>query len=55
MPLRMWHTYWKGLADAYDQGLVKQMDVLNYSVTAVRACHVALAKQGIPLTSNQIQ
>ena len=48
-------AYWEGLADAYDQGLVKQVGVSNYGVAAVRACHAALAKRGIPLTSNQIQ
>ena len=48
-------AYWEGLADAYDQGLVKSVGVSNYGVDAVRACHAALAQRGIPLTSNQIQ
>lgn len=47
--------YWDGLADAYEQGLVKNVGVSNYGVDALRACHDALAKRGIPLTSNQIQ
>jgi pyridoxine 4-dehydrogenase len=47
--------YWDGLATAYDKGLVKAVGVSNYGVDAVRACHAALAKRGIPLASNQIQ
>jgi pyridoxine 4-dehydrogenase len=47
--------YWDGLARAYDNGLVKAVGVSNYGVDAVRACHAALAKRGIPLASNQIQ
>lgn len=48
-------AYWDGLADAYEQGLVKNVGVSNYGVDALRACHAALAKRGVPLTSNQIQ
>jgi pyridoxine 4-dehydrogenase len=48
-------AYWDGLANAYEQGLVKNVGVSNYSVDALRACHAALAKRGVPLTSNQIQ
>jgi pyridoxine 4-dehydrogenase len=47
--------YWDGLAMAYEKGLVKAVGVSNYGVDAMRACHDALAKRGIPLTSNQIQ
>lgn len=47
--------YWDGLAMAYDKGLVKAVGVSNYGVDAVRACHAALAKRGIPLATNQIQ
>lgn len=48
-------AYWDGLADAYEQGLVKNVGVSNYGVDALRACHAALAKRGVPLSSNQIQ
>ena len=48
-------AYWDGLADAYEQGIVKSVGVSNYGVDALRACHAALAKRGVPLTSNQIQ
>lgn len=48
-------AHWDGLADAYQQGLVKNVGVSNYGVDALRACHAALAKRGVPLTSNQIQ
>ena len=47
--------YWDGLAMAYEKGLVKHVGVSNYGVDAVRACHAALAKRGIPLATNQIQ
>jgi len=47
--------YWDGMAQAYEQGLIKAVGVSNYGVDAVRACHAALAKRGIPLASNQIQ
>jgi pyridoxine 4-dehydrogenase len=47
--------YWDGLAMAYEKGLVKAVGVSNYGIDAVRACHDALAKRGIPLASNQIQ
>lgn len=47
--------YWDGLAQAYDQGLVKAVGVSNYGIDATRACHAALARRGIPLATNQIQ
>ena len=48
-------AYWDGLADAYEGGLVRAVGVSNYGVDAVRACHAALARRGVPLSSNQIQ
>jgi pyridoxine 4-dehydrogenase len=47
--------YWEGLAECYERGLVKAVGVSNYGSDAVRACHGALAKHGIPLATNQIQ
>ena len=47
--------YWDGLAMAYEQGLVQAVGVSNYGVDAIRACHAALSKRGIPLSTNQIQ
>jgi pyridoxine 4-dehydrogenase len=47
--------YWDGLAMAYDKGLVQAVGVSNYGIDALRACHAALAKRGIPLATNQIQ
>ena len=41
-------VYWDGLANAYDQGLVKNVSVSDYSVDAVRAYRAALTKQGYP-------
>jgi pyridoxine 4-dehydrogenase len=47
--------YWDGMAMAYEKGLIKAVGVSNYGVDAMRACHAALAKRGIPLATNQIQ
>ncbi|KAG7336978.1 aldo/keto reductase family protein [Nitzschia inconspicua] len=47
--------YWDGLANAYEQGLVKAVGVSNYGVDALKACHTALEKRGVPLSTNQIQ
>jgi pyridoxine 4-dehydrogenase len=47
--------YWEGLAECYEKGLVKAVGVSNYGSDALRACHGALAKHGIPLATNQIQ
>jgi len=46
---------WDGLAMAYERGLVRAVGVSNYGVDAVRACHTALSKRGVPLATNQIQ
>ena len=48
-------AYWDGMAQAYEKGLIKAVGVSNYGVDATRACHAALAKRGIPLSTNQIQ
>ena len=47
--------YWDGLAQCYEQGVVKAVGVSNYGVDAVRVVHSKLAERGIPLFSNQIQ
>jgi pyridoxine 4-dehydrogenase len=46
--------YWDGLAECYNQGLVKNVGVCNYGPTLVKKCQEALAKRGVPLASNQI-
>jgi len=48
-------AYWDGIGDAYEKGLIRSVGVSNYGKDAIRACHAALAKRGIPLASNQIQ
>jgi len=48
-------VFWDGLADCYEQGLVKAVGVSNYGSDAVRAISKTLAARGIPLASNQIQ
>jgi pyridoxine 4-dehydrogenase len=47
--------YWDGLAQCYEEGLVKSVGISNYGVDAMRAVHSKLAARGIPLASNQIQ
>lgn len=46
--------YWDGLAECYNQGLVKNVGVCNYGPTLTMRCQDALAKRGVPLASNQI-
>jgi pyridoxine 4-dehydrogenase len=48
-------AYWDGMAMAYERGLIRAVGVSNYGVDATRACHAALAKRGVPLSTNQIQ
>ena len=48
-------AYWDGMAMAYERGLIRAVGVSNYGVDAVRACHEALARRGVPLSTNQIQ
>ncbi|KAL3810242.1 hypothetical protein ACHAXA_008732 [Cyclostephanos tholiformis] len=48
-------AYWDGIADAYEKGLIRAVGVSNYGVDAVRACHAALLRRGVPLSTNQIQ
>jgi aryl-alcohol dehydrogenase-like predicted oxidoreductase len=43
------------MADAVEAGKVKVVGVSNYSAEQMRIAHVALAKRGIPLASNQVQ
>lgn len=47
-------AYWDGLVECYHRGLVKNVGVSNYGPTLVSECHEHLAKQGVPLASNQI-
>jgi pyridoxine 4-dehydrogenase len=46
--------YWDGLAECYHRGLVKNVGVCNYGPTLLMQCQEHLAKQGVPLASNQI-
>ena len=48
-------TWMGGLADAFDQGLIRAAGVSNYSVPQMRAAHAALARQNMPLASNQVR
>ena len=47
--------YWDGLAQCYEEGLVKAVGVSNYGVDALKAVHSKLAQRNIPLVTNQIQ
>ena len=46
--------YWDGLAECYNRGLVKNVGVSNYGPTLLRRAQEHLARQGVPLASNQI-
>ncbi|KAM0848890.1 hypothetical protein ACQ4PT_054090 [Festuca glaucescens] len=46
--------YLDGLADAYEQGLVKSVGVSNYSEKRLRDAYKRLKKRGVPLASNQV-
>jgi len=48
-------AFWDGLADCYQQGLVKNVGVSNYGPQLLKRAHSALKVRGVPLTSNQIQ
>lgn len=43
------------LADAVEAGKVRAVGVSNYSAGQMREAHAALAKRGIPLSSNQVE
>jgi aryl-alcohol dehydrogenase-like predicted oxidoreductase len=43
------------MAEAVEAGKVRAVGVSNYSATQMRAAHLALARRGIPLASNQVQ
>uniref|UniRef100_A0A453BNG3 NADP-dependent oxidoreductase domain-containing protein n=1 Tax=Aegilops tauschii subsp. strangulata TaxID=200361 RepID=A0A453BNG3_AEGTS len=43
-----------GLADAYEQGLVKAVGVSNYNEKRLRDAHARLKKRGVPLAVNQV-
>ncbi|CAD6263129.1 unnamed protein product [Miscanthus lutarioriparius] len=46
--------YLDGLADAYEQGLVKSVGVSNYNEKRLRDAHARLKKRGVPLAANQV-
>jgi aryl-alcohol dehydrogenase-like predicted oxidoreductase len=54
-PLVAVDTLINGLADAVEAGLTKTVGVSNYNVEQMRQAHEALARRGVPLTSNQVQ
>lgn len=43
------------LADAVEAGKIRTVGVSNYSAEQMREAHMALAKRGIPLASNQVE
>jgi len=48
-------AYWDGLADCYEQGLVRAVGVSNYGSDMLRKVHAKLAARNVPLATNQIQ
>src|SRR4029453_18866064 len=53
--MRPARTVAAALAAPYRAGLVKAVGVSNYSEAEMRAIHRALAEQGIPLATNQVE
>lgn len=47
-------AYWDGIADCYDQGLIKAVGVSNYNAGILQDAYDALQLRGVPLASNQI-
>lgn len=45
---------WNGLADCYDQGLVKAVGVSNYGAKELRRVAKNFEKRGVPLASAQV-
>lgn len=48
-------TWMEAMADVYHRGLVRAVGVSNYSVEQMRRAHAALARQSVPLASNQLK
>lgn len=48
-------TWMGGLADAFDQGLIRAAGISNYSVAQMRRAHAALERRSVPLASNQVR
>jgi pyridoxine 4-dehydrogenase len=48
-------AYFAGLASLKNAGTVREIGLSNYGPRGVRRAHVALAKQGVALASNQVQ
>jgi len=48
-------TWMEALADAVEAGLINAVGVSNYNEEQMRRAHVALARRGIPLASNQVE
>jgi aryl-alcohol dehydrogenase-like predicted oxidoreductase len=44
-----------GLADAVQAGLTRAVGVSNYNEQQMHRAHAALAKRGVPLSSNQVE
>ena len=53
-PLQEW-ALWNGLADCYEQGLVRAVGVSNYGPKQLRKVHAQFASRGVPLASAQVQ
>jgi aryl-alcohol dehydrogenase-like predicted oxidoreductase len=51
MPIETWLA---GMADAWDQKLIRAVGVSNFSPDQTRRAHAFLAARGLPLASNQV-
>lgn len=53
--LRSLNTWMDAMAEAVQQGFIRAVGVSNYSVDQTKRAHERLARQGIALTSNQVE
>jgi pyridoxine 4-dehydrogenase len=45
---------WNGLADCYEQELIRAVGVSNYGAKQLKKVHGNFAKRGVPLSSAQV-
>jgi pyridoxine 4-dehydrogenase len=53
LPLQEW-ALWNGLADCYEQGLVRAVGVSNYGAKELRRVARNFEQRGVPLASAQV-
>ena len=46
---------WAGIADAYDQGVIKAVGLSNYGPKQLRRIHAYMSDRGVPIATLQVQ